>query len=833
MSRHRSFAAAFGLAALLARPALAQDGSPAPSSPPPHAPDPDAARTGFVAASVTSRTEPEYPPSRLEAEHGPGDRLEDVDLELELTIDATGALVDVKAIASAGADFDQQAMAAVKTWTFSPATQDGKAVSSKLHVPFHFEPPPHAEPVDVTVTTRRPAASRGGGDYRIAVGELAAVPRTSAAKLLEMAPGVFLTKDGGGEGHADGIFMRGFDAGDGEGIEMSVGGIPINEPGNFHANGTADLNFLIPELVTNLRVLEGPFDPRQGNFAVAGSADYELGLARRGLTAKVTYGAFDTARLLLTWGPEGESPGTFAGAEVYRTSGFGQNRDAVRARALGQYEGRLSPSASFRVTTAGYFTQYHAAGVVRADDVASGRIGFYDTYDTRQGGGAARALTSIDIQTKSDDTTFGVQAFGAYTSTRVRENGTGFIADEPLPQETPHEQRGDLIDLVDTAGTVGLRGFGRQGFELFGHPQDAELGVFARGDLVGATQQRVASATDAPYKTEADVSSRLGDIGLYGDVSLRLLDWLAVRGGARLELLAYDVDDLCAVTSSTAITSDESCLSVEADGRHREPNQRASVATLRPLPRASVLFGPFTGFTLSASYGQGVRSIDPSSIRDNAQAPYAAVDAFEAGAGYAHSFEALTLTAQSMLFATHLDKDQIADELEGRQVLSSATTRAGWAGSVRLVGDFFDSSTSLTFVKGRFDDGSILPYVPQVVFREEGALFHELFELDGSEVTGRLGLGVGVVGPRELPSGAESDPIVNLDAGTSLGWRFLELEVQGTNLLDLENHQAELEYASDFDRSTATNLTPARHFAAGAPLGVFVSLSGTLGASGG
>ena len=65
-------------------------------------------------------------------------------------------------------------------------------------------------------------------------------------------------------------------------------GVPINEVGNLHGNGYADTHFIIPELVTSLRVIEGPFDPRQGNFAVAGSASYQLGLPNRGTTVKGT-----------------------------------------------------------------------------------------------------------------------------------------------------------------------------------------------------------------------------------------------------------------------------------------------------------------------------------------------------------------------------------------------------------------------------------------------------------------------------------------------------------------------------------------------------------------
>src|SRR4029079_3502189 len=129
------------------------------------------------------------------------------------------------------------------------------------------------------------------------------------------------------EGHAERVYLRGFDAREGQDIEFSAGGVPVNESGNLHGAGFADLHFIIPELVLSLRVLEGPFDPRQGNFAVAGSAEYELGLAQRGLTAKFTTGSFGTNRMLLLWGPAQTSNATFAGVELYQTDGFGQNRD--------------------------------------------------------------------------------------------------------------------------------------------------------------------------------------------------------------------------------------------------------------------------------------------------------------------------------------------------------------------------------------------------------------------------------------------------------------------------------------------------------------------------
>jgi outer membrane cobalamin receptor len=161
---------------------------------------------------------------------------------------------------------------------------------------------------------------------------------------LKLAPGVYLSSEGG-DGHAERIYLRGFDAREGQDIEASVNGVPLNESGNLHGNGFADLHFIIPELVLSLRVLEGPFDPRQGNYAVAGSVDYETGLAERGLTAKVTRGSYGTERVLVMWGPPGESTHTYGAAEIYRTDGFGTEPRCAPCERNGGVRGAASGRA--------------------------------------------------------------------------------------------------------------------------------------------------------------------------------------------------------------------------------------------------------------------------------------------------------------------------------------------------------------------------------------------------------------------------------------------------------------------------------------------------------
>lgn len=820
---------------------------------------------GAVPPKLLEHVDAPYPPSRV-ADHV------EANVVLVITVNADGTVADPHVAESGGADFDKAALDTVRTWRFTPAMEAGKPIRARIRVRFHFSPPAaepapppaspppspapsppapaprarqapapaaHTDPLEVNVFGRAPPPpSRGASDFVISVGELARVPRKNATEMLTLAPGILLTNEGG-EGHAEQVFLRGFDAREGQDIEFSVGGVPVNESGNLHGNGYADTHFVIPELVERLRVLEGPFDPRQGNYAVAGSADYQLGLAQRGLTAKYTVGSFNTHRLLFLWGPRDESVRTFAGVELYTTDGFGKNRDAKRASAMGQYEGKLGASGTFRITGQAYVDSYHTAGILRDDDFKAGRVGFYDTYDPGQGGDDSRFSISADLDTKSGDTLFKQQVFVVYRGMRLRENFTGFLLDVQEPRETAHAQRGDLLDLDMTEGTIGARGSARLGGELLGQKQELELGYFARGDHVNGTQTRLAAANLHPYKTDTDLTSKLGDVGLYADLNLRPLSWLALRGGLRGDLLAYDVLNNCAVhdvahPSSVNPPGDGSCLSQEAFGAYREPTQRASTASLALMPRASVVFGPFSGFLLNVSVGRGVRSVDPSYVTQDVATPFASVMAYEGGVAFTRGIGPVSVVARSVAFVTHVDKDLIFSETAGRNVLGGGSTRTGWVGAVRVAGAHFDLNANATLVKAVLDDtgGLLVPYVPDSVVRFDGTVFGALpWKVRGEALRGALSAGFGYVGRRPLPYGQRSDVIATLDASATLGWSHYEIGFIGQNLVGREYRLGELNFASDFHSSGAPTLVPVRHFTAGPPRTLFATFAVNFGGS--
>jgi TonB family protein len=833
--------------------------------------------------------------SHVDAQY-PAGATRHADVVLFVTVDTDGHVTDVEVHESGGKDLDDAAIAAVRQWTFAPATHGGKPVAARIRVPFHFAPaevpqpevnhtpgttvpggvsaggagaattgpaPESVTPLPGPVPRQAPRApappgpvaeeavevhgravppSVGASDFNMRVGALANVPHQNATELLKLAPGILLTNEGG-EGHAEQVFLRGFDAREGQDIEFTVGGVPINESGNLHGNGYSDTHFIIPELVEQLRVVEGPFDPRQGNYAVAGSADYQLGLERRGLTAKYTFGSFGTQRALVMWGPEHESAHTFAAAEAYKTDGYGSSRDAQRGTAYAQYEGRI-PGGSWRVTGQVYGTSYHSAGVIREDDYDNGRIGFYGTYDPQQGGDAFRASVSGDIEKRTGDTLLGQQFFVIKRTMRLREDFTGYLLDVQEPWQTPHGQRGDLTDLDVDETTVGAKGFARLTGRAFDLPQQLELGYFARYDQVGGSQQRLSPTTLDAYRTDTNLQSNLGDIGLYGAVNVRPVEWLALRGGLRADVFTYDVNNLCAHQSIATPAPqtlppplDTSCMSQTDFGVFVEPNRRADTVSTALLPKGSLVFGPFQHFTLSVSYGQGVRSIDPGYITQDVSTPFASVTAYEGGAQYTGPVGPMTLVARSIVFDTHVDKDYVFDQTVGRNVIGVGTTRTGWVGAVRAFGDWFDESANVTYVKSFYDDNHLLvPYIPSLVVRSDTAVWHDLpWRLRGDPFRGALSAGITYVGERPLPFGATSGTIFTVDGNATLAWRGYEIGLTVTNLLDTKYRLSEFNYVSNFNASGPgapsgpPSFVASRLFSAGAPRAIYASFTATFG----
>ena len=151
---------------------------------------------------------------------------------------------------------------------------------------------PTASPLEeIVVTAARIGLigeSRAASEGVVPGIQLEGRPILRPGEVLEVVPGLVVTQHSG-DGKANQYFLRGFNLDHGTDFATRVDGVPVNMPTHAHGQGYSDINFLIPELVDEVRYRKGPYFVDEGNFSAAGAADmiYRRSLAapRRSLTA--------------------------------------------------------------------------------------------------------------------------------------------------------------------------------------------------------------------------------------------------------------------------------------------------------------------------------------------------------------------------------------------------------------------------------------------------------------------------------------------------------------------------------------------------------------------
>jgi iron complex outermembrane receptor protein len=667
--------------------------------------------------------------------------------------------------------------------------------------------------------TRGPEVSVG--DLRLQVGALARVPRADAQNLLTLAPGVLLTNHAG-EGHASGMFMRGFDAGDGQNFETQLDGVPLNEVSNHHGHGYADSTFIPAELVDELRVIQGPFDPVQGDFAVAGTVDYQLALPTPGVTVKAALGSFRRRRLFLGYRPQGERRRTFVAVNLERGDGFGANRAFGKASGLGQYEAKVGAGTYLRTLAFAGAQRWDSAGVLREDDYDARALPcarrrdaqFFCTYDHNQGGSAQRAGLTTALERQKGDAFLRAQAFFVARSFRAKENFTGFSLDP----RSDGPQRGDLRDGRTGTLTLGARALGRRAFQVLQRDFSFEAGIFVRHDIVNAVMDRVRHELDVPYLTDFDRNVRQTQIGAHARLDMQPWQRLRLSLGARADAFAYTVVD-----QNQAVRDRIGA---------RLPRETTDAYGFALSPRASIDVALVDELHWLTSVGGGARSSDATALSESESAPFARIWAAESGLAYKRPVHTMQLEARLSGFYTRVSRDLVFDAEAGRNQPVGVSQRVGAMAMARLaLASWFDVLTSVAYTRGHLTpraapwlslEGPRVPFVPAWLFRVDGVIDRALPWVSHMSAFGAVGLGY--VGPRPLPQAHWTSAYAVFDASVGLRYRFLELSAALTNLFDSRYRSAEFHYVSNWDPDASRSQVAARHFSAGAPRQWLVSL---------
>jgi len=691
--------------------------------------------------------------------------------------------------------------------------------------------------VNVEAKREKRTEERGAGDFKLKRDVLVAAPKQEGAEVLRIVPGLYIGR-AEGPAVAHNYMLRGFDADHGQDIEFRVGGLPINMPSHIHGQGYSDLGFLIAAAVQELQVTEGVTDPRQGDFAVAGSIDIRLGVpkAERGVQLRSSYGAFNTFSQLFMWAPRGGEDETFGAVHYMQTDGFGENRAGRAGSGIFQYrfgDGDLK----YRFLAIAHAARSDLAGVLRQNDVDAGRVCFTCVYDLptarSQNASATRFMTGLFMDYASGGANGQAGLWLGYDNFRIQENFTGFVQKSRVLERVGG--RGDLIEQRNRTLSVGLTGRYRTSpFRLAPWAYGTvEVGADARLDVIEQAQNLLdASTRNQTWDQRVDANILGMDLGVWADLDWSFTAYFSLRVGMRMNVLSYEIEDRLGNFAPLTRPQDQFIQGF-----------RRSALGLAWGPRISAEGRPTEWLSIVAAYGEGYRSPQARLLEDGEPAPFSKVRSADLGLRFDWG-DTLKLTLAG--FYTHLSDDVAFEAAEGRLERIGATERLGMvAYAVTRPLPWLVGSVSLTFVDATllepppptadepqppFQQGQNLPFVPPIVIRADlGARHAFIQDLGGESFGGRLGIGFSFLSSRPLPFGDFAVPVALLDASAGLWWGPLELSVEVYNLLDSAYAAVEYSFPSDWNPDDGVRpRTPARHTAAGAPLSWQVSLGVTL-----
>jgi hypothetical protein len=249
------------------------------------------------------------------------------------------------------------------------------------------------------------AASEGTIDQA----EIANQPILRPGEVLEDIPGLIISQHSG-EGKANQYYLRGFQLDHGTDLAGTIDGIPVNMPTHAHGQGYSDINWLMPELVSDVTYKKGPYYADEGDFSTAGSYDLYF---RNTIEPALSLGVGDYGydRLFLANAPKVGAGNLLYALELYHDNGtFVRPDEYKKINGLLRWSHTTAESA-FSVTATGYRGDFNSTDQIPQRLVDEGAVPFDGYVDPTDGGRTYRYALSASWE---HDDPHGVTRFSAY-----------------------------------------------------------------------------------------------------------------------------------------------------------------------------------------------------------------------------------------------------------------------------------------------------------------------------------------------------------------------------------------------------------------------------------
>ena len=392
-------------------------------------------------------------------------------------------------------------------------------------------------------------------------------------ELLEATPGLIVSQHSG-EGKANQYYLRGFNLDHGTDLRTTVDGMIVNQRSHAHGQGWTDVNFLIPELASQLDYKKGPYSAENGDFASAGAVSVRYADVLPNGLLSLGVGENGYRRALVAASPEVGRGHLLYALELFHNDGpFARGDDYRKVNGVLRYSGDLA-DGRFNVTAMGYSAMWNSTDQIPLRAVQAGALDRFSSIDPTDGGRSHRYSLSGAWTRETSDGATTVNAYLIDQQLDLYSNFTYFL-DDPV--------NGDQFNQPDHRVTSGLTARRMWRAQPFGLESQTTVGVQIQNDnifnaLNSTRARRKVSVTRQDHTVESSA-------GLYVENLTRWTDWFRSEVGLRGDYYRFHVrGDLAANAGNV----DAAILS----------------------PSIALVFGPWARMEYYLNAGEGFHSND-------------------------------------------------------------------------------------------------------------------------------------------------------------------------------------------------------------------------------
>ena len=614
--------------------------------------------------------------------------------------------------------------------------------------------------------------------------QIAQAHASSAARLMQLVPGVEIVQHGSeGKGHQ--IFLRGFDAAHGSDVEVTLEGVPLNEPSHIHGPGYVDLYGIIPEAVQSIDVHMGSFLPNQGNFSTGGSMDFQLAVPDDfgSLTAGTDVDNYGKFRGVTVLSPPGKEH--FIAADVVADNGFAEGREAKRGAFIGKLTHHTANGTLLSALVSLQSARFETPGTMKWSDVEKGAADFYDIHHPHGDGLSDRILGRTGIEIKKPDAKLSAFTYGMVRHFSLAENFTGRLY---------YPNNGDRKKQTQSGATGGMDVRLQKKLPL-PIPVKIKSGANFRMDTFHQRETQVLS-NDVEWRVNRSNKIHIYQLGSFAGIKVSPTSWMDLFPSVRFDAGFYDVHDHQTTFSRT---------------------QHFQVVS----PRIAASFPVNSRFVLFADYGKGFRFPEARSILYTADTSDEDLKLYKGGTpavSTSHSVEtgleikpAGWLQLKLVGFGIFMEREMVFDHVSNLTVEMDGTHRIGGEFDISVLPvEWISFNSTTTYVHARFNrSGHPIPNVPTLMGTAS---------INAGKAKGpHGGADLFWMGRHHLAHGATIKGYAKV--GLDGGYRFKNVDVTAVieNVFNTQVMEGTYHFASWFDGNTPRSMIPEIQYIAGNP----------------